>query len=213
MKRAWFILILVLAFGVSMPLSAYAAPYGADYFFDGPGTISFAGSNSPLIGNPCRIEPTSNYVWANLTPTNLLYFTETSIFSLSESPSFETGPFIGSEDGVYHFGAGGFIKVDSCLIDCVFDDAVVYPNRGETFDCGWYSELVANIHGTWSDGIVLSGTLVFDFEGCGTTPGPFSGINGGGMLLLTPVPPSILLLGSGLAGLFGFQCRKYFLRT
>jgi hypothetical protein len=182
----------------------YLWGFEADYYLYG-GTISYAGGDSPLIARDMMVQTGIQYylVWTGFGTRQLM---DGAPF-LGGHVDFQTGPCLGSYygSGDLTYGSGGIIT---------FTDEYGQVGLTGTFDdvSAISGGLCAHIH--WQDnGCFLSqigaSTLLVYYTGGPAYPNPFSTTIQGVHLTITPIPSSLILLGSGLLSLGIYKRRRW----
>jgi hypothetical protein len=201
MKKKMAILALTIALGVTLPMSADCfVPQEVNFFVFGgfSGSISFAGGNNTLVGDLPNLGMEIDY-WLRRGEDQPVRFYLTAEFQ-PVNITFETGPRIGTD---YDFGAGGFFKID-------YVSPSPYPALSGFFEDAHVdgSGLLAHLH---CDTIAHNpgggiGFLQIDFLGAGVAPDPFTMTSFQEFrLFASPIPGTVVLLGSSLLGLAGWR--------
>ena len=215
-------LALGLALCGAFAMSAQATLYTLDFIITPPtaGTIKYLGGNNPLTGTTIEVDN----VYGNNTPSH-----SGVTLALSNAVlDFTTGNFSSSTSGEYVFNGGGSLTIyggiptlgiaDGTLLAIgVFTDSpdVDVGVGGGTFTATFNdnkNSTLVNYYGITS--IIFTGgnvNLSFATASNLVPPNAFesSSVLSGDVTNVVPLPPSALLLGSGLLGLLAFRWRKH----
>ena len=199
MKKILLILTLIMA--LCVPAQAAIL----DFIIQPPtaGIISYAGDDSPLLGSLIEVDgvvgldtPLHNNTFLPLSNTFL---------------NFTTGNFDSAGTNNWVFQGGGSITVTGLLAGTFTSAEVV--TTGDSFKvviAGFTDTKTGEIlsyYGVGSSGWI--GGLNLSFAAAGDPPGAFASTNiFSGNVVNTPLPPTLLLLGTGLLGIVGLGFRR-----
>ena len=214
-------LALVLAGAFALPAQATTLDFTLGFFSGG--TVSFAGGSAPLIGTGISVTAVVDKDTANIP----IPVTDGVL-------SFTTGPLTGFSPTEWDFGGGasssikitgavpaaGITDPSTVLLSGTFDLAKVIYLVNSLFT---FNVAAAGFQDTKDPALleyfdIPAGTpfigsfnLSFNTAAGQIPPGSFASVTmGSGNLFNVPVPipPSLLLLGTGLVGLMGLRCRR-----
>jgi hypothetical protein len=218
-------ILTVLAFALVLcGTSVMSAQANFLDFFIGPphsgASISYAGGTNPLIG--------SNITVKSVIGVDTAANSEVELVILDGLLNFTTGAFTGSSSNAWDFGPGGTFTITgaiptlgindttTALVTGSFDFAAVFQGSAY-FKLGFgditdtKNEELVEYYG-FPESQVFEGLMNLSFMTNSVTPPNafYSTIVGSGDLQNNPVPvpPTVLLLGSGLVGLGLIPRRK-----
>lgn len=192
-----------------------------------PGSIAYGGTgvvgDAPMIGTNIQVD---NVVGTD-TPFNsggslplgngVLNFTTGTFSGGTSQWNFASGGTI-TLDGTLDFdGAGPNLPITATWLTGTLSTATVVPFGGglnltfSAFTDLKDPRLIAYFFGPIFDPLTqFSGLFHIDFNASGIAPGSFTStqLGSGDVLNQVPIPPTALLLGSGLLGLVGLGWRR-----
>ncbi len=219
MRKLAIIMAMALVLCGAFAMSAQATGTFDFDIFAATGKIAYDTAGGPLVGTAITVRSV-------LGPDNVIYPITNGTLD------FRTGDFSGSDPAHWNFGPGGFILLDGTIVK---DGKTLEIDKEGELVSGFVVNSIAGADtfhtfvGRFSDTLGVGFLKAFGFTGdeefngninlsfntdLALAPGQdvtfTTTLIGSGDVsqTLVPVPPSMILLGSGLLGLVGLRFRK-----